>query len=403
MPRTLYVRDVAAVLNPSLGVVRRCTLAALDGRCRVLAPDDTGSLGPGAIVDGIGLVAVPGLLDAHVHWGAAARERWTSAPPSPEEMGGEYAAFLPKERQQCLDCGVTAVVDLGDALDWILGMRAAAAGGLPGPRVYAVGPLFTAPGGHPAGTHYRGNEWLIAQACRQFSPDQEAAAARAVGELASRGVDAIKVVYESGGGTLPRLDEGVLAVVIAAAHRHGLLVHAHVGTCAEALAALERGADVIEHVPAPEGPDGWERVGAALASCQAAICPTLVAAAPHVSQSVLHQMAQWVHRLAIAGVRVHVGTDLGNPGVLPGTSVHDEMALLAQGGMSAGQALAAATAWPADTLSGTAVGQIADGAYADWLLVGRDPLRDIQTLRTPSLVIQGGRVVAGSEQGERAE
>lgn len=386
MAEVLYLSPVDAVLDPATEQVRRCTLAAVDGRCRLLSADDAGSLGAGRVVDGHGIVAVAGLIDAHVHWGAAARDRWAGSSPDPQQMGGEFAAFLPVERAACLESGVTTVKSMGDPVEWILGMRAAVAGGMPGPRVHAVGPIFTAPGGHPAGDVFRGDDWLIAEACRQFGRGHEAAAAEAVEVLARRGVDAIKVVYDSGRGTLPRLDEGVLAAILAAARGRGLRVHAHVGTTEEALAALEMGVEVLEHVPDAAGGDGWDQVASALRTRHAAICPTLVVSVAHVSADVVDSMAAWVSRLAATGVAVHCGTDLGNPGVSVGRSVHEEMALFRQGGMSPGQALAAA------------VGRLADGAHADWVLVRGDPLRDLGVLRHPCLVVQGGRVVAGTER-----
>lgn len=241
----LYLHNVDAVLDPAEGEVRRCTLAAVEGRCRLLGVEDTGSLGPGRALDATGLVAVPGLIDAHVHWGAAAQERWAVAPLSPEAVGDEFAAFLPAERAASLEHGVTTVKSMGDPLDWILGMRAAVAAGMDRPRVYAVGPLLTADGGHPAGDMFRGNDWLIAQARRQFSAGRETAAAKEVVALADRGVDAIKLVYDDGRGTLPRLDEGVLAAATDAAHGCALPVHAHVGTCAEALVLVVLGGRVV--------------------------------------------------------------------------------------------------------------------------------------------------------------
>ena len=400
MGGVLYLRNVDAVLDAAAEKVRRCTLAAVEGQCCLLAPDHGGSVGPGRVLDATGLVALPGLIDAHVHWGAAAQERWAVTPPPAEEMSGEFAAFLPVERAACLKHGVTAVKSMGDPLDWILAMRAAVSGGMDGPRMYAVGPLFTAPGGHPAGDLFRGNSWLIAQSCRQFAAGQETAAAEEVRRLAARGVDAVKVVYDNGCGALPRLDEGVLAAVLAAAHACGLPVHAHVGTCAEALVALENGVDVIEHVPNPQGTDGWDRVAAALRERRAAICPTLVVSAPHVPPEIMGYMAAWVSRLATTGVPVHAGTDLGNPGLVTGAALHDELAWFVRGGMTPGQALAAVTTLPGALLPGA--GRIADGAHADWVLVRGDPLNDLAGLRRPALVVLDGRVVAGTERKEWA-
>ena len=394
----LYMYHVHAVMDLGAGDVRLCTLAATrEGRCRILPTDDTRSLGEGRVFDAQDMVAVPGLIDAHVHWGGAAQERWNAAPPPSAAIGDEVAAFLPRERAACLDHGVTAVQSMGDSLDWILSMRAAVVAGLPGPRVYAVGPIFTAPGGHPAGDLFAGDDALVAEVCRQCPPGEEAAAAAEVRALAALGIDAVKVVFDAARGALPRLDERVLCAIAAAAHGLGLRVHAHVGTTTEALTALELGADRIEHVPDPRDQGaGWDALAAALRARGAAICPTLAVMARFVPPAVVSLMSEWVASLDAAGVPVHAGTDLGNPGLLPGASLHDEMALLAQGGMALGRALAAATAAPGRTLGWPEVGHIADGARADWVVVEGDPLTDLGALRRPAVVVLGGRVVAGA-------
>ena len=393
----LYLRDVWAVLDPRAGDVRRATLGWQDGRCRVLGPEDTSTLGPGTVWDAAGLVAVPGLVDSHVHWGGAATMRQAEAPPDPRGLQADFAAFLPAERLGCLAHGVTTIQSMGDPLDWILAMREAVAGGLPGPRVRAVGPIFTAPEGHPAGDLFRSEPWLGAEVCRQFGPGEGGAAAREVASLALRGVDAIKVAYDGCNGTLPRLDEEVLAAIVAAAHRAGLEVHAHVGSATEALTALRSGVDVCEHVPEADGAGLWERVADAMAEHQAAICPTLVALTAGRGAEAARQAARWVAHLGQRGVPVHAGTDLGNAGVRPGQGLHDELSLLVQGGLSATQALAAAT-----VASGGRSGRSPEGVPADWLLVRGDPLSDLGVLRQPTLVVQSGRVQCGDAGKELA-
>lgn len=396
------MHHVHAVMDPGTGDVRLCTLAATrEGRCRILPTDDTRSLGEGRVFDAQGMVAVPGLIDAHVHWGGAAQERWNAAPPPSAAIGDEGAAFLPRERAACLDHGVTAVQSMGDPLDWILSMRAAVAAGLPGPRVYAVGPIFTAPGGHPAGDLFVSDHALVAEVCRQYAAGEGAAAEAEVRALAARGIDAVKVIFDAARGALPRLDEEVLGTIAAAAHGLGLRVHVHAGTAAEALTALELGADRIEHVPDPRDQDAaWDAVAAALRARGAAICPTLAAMARLVTPAVVSRMSAWVASLDAAGVPVHVGTDIGNPGLLPGAALHDEMALLAQGGMEPGRVLAAATAAPGRTFGTPEVGHIVDGARADWVVVEGDPLTTLGSLRRPALVVLGGAVVAGSARRE---
>ena len=149
----LYVAHVDAVLDPGIEAVGRCTLAAIDGRCRVLADDDTG----------------PGPWGEDAWW--MAEGSWPCrAPSTPTSIGvrprGSGGRPLRRPRRRWSGSSAPSYLWSGRrarrtaarpsrawAIRWIgsWGMRAAVAGGMPGPRVCAVGPIFTAPGGHPAG------------------------------------------------------------------------------------------------------------------------------------------------------------------------------------------------------------------------------------------------------------
>lgn len=81
-----------------------------------------------------------------------------------------------------------------------------------------------------------------------------------------------------------------------------------------------------------------------------------------------------------AGVRVLAGTDIGNPFLVPGASLHDELALLVdEAGFSPLDALRAATIAPARTFAmQDSLGAIAVGQLADLVLLDRNPLDDIR-------------------------
>jgi hypothetical protein len=94
--------------------------------------------------------------------------------------------------------------------------------------------------------------------------------------------------------------------------------------------------------------------------------------------------------LAAAGVPLMTGTDLGTTYLMPGFSVHDELALLVEAGLTPIQALGAATLNPARHLGRHDAGVIARGAVADLLLLDADPLHDIRnTTRINSVFVQG--------------
>jgi len=96
------------------------------------------------------------------------------------------------------------------------------------------------------------------------------------------------------------------------------------------------------------------------------------------------EMARW-------GVRVLAGTDTGNPYVFPGFSLHEELALLVDSGLTPLAALQAAT-WNAAQIMGATKtrGSIAKGKLADLVLLDADPLLDIHnTTRISAVVLQG--------------
>ena len=94
-----------------------------------------------------------------------------------------------------------------------------------------------------------------------------------------------------------------------------------------------------------------------------------------------------------AGGRVTIATDAGENGwPVPGWSVHRELALLVDAGMSPADALRAATLTVAETL-GASDAKIAVGARASFIGVAGDPLTEIGVLRSPELIVWAGEVV----------
>jgi imidazolonepropionase-like amidohydrolase len=93
-----------------------------------------------------------------------------------------------------------------------------------------------------------------------------------------------------------------------------------------------------------------------------------------------------------AGVRLLVGTDAMNTGVIPGFSAHDEMADLVSAGLTPYQALRAATANAADFLAKDGDrGTVAAGQKADLVLLDANPLENIANTRRIAGVMARGR------------
>ena len=90
------------------------------------------------------------------------------------------------------------------------------------------------------------------------------------------------------------------------------------------------------------------------------------------------------------------GTDVLNPFVFPGFSLHDELALLVDAGLTALEALQAATRNPAVFLNTIdSLGTIERGKLADLVLLDADPLADIRNTTRIRAVVLDGQLIDG--------
>ncbi|MDJ0645729.1 MAG: amidohydrolase family protein [Flavobacteriaceae bacterium] len=95
-----------------------------------------------------------------------------------------------------------------------------------------------------------------------------------------------------------------------------------------------------------------------------------------------------------AKVPIVAGTDAGIPVVIPGFSLHDELELLVDYGMTSEEALTSATRLPAEWLEiDKEVGTIEIGKYADLVLLNKNPLENIKNIRTINGVFVNGNWV----------
>jgi imidazolonepropionase-like amidohydrolase len=95
------------------------------------------------------------------------------------------------------------------------------------------------------------------------------------------------------------------------------------------------------------------------------------------------------------GVRLILGTDLPNPGMVAGYSVHDELAALVRAGVSPFDAIAAATRDAGVYMGGDRFGVLTPGARADLILVAANPLADVSRLEAPRRVMVRGSWTVG--------
>jgi imidazolonepropionase-like amidohydrolase len=359
----------------------------VDGN-RIVAVGPEVAAPPGVeTVDGSGKTLLPGLIDAHTHV-------WDGA-----------------QLEQALVFGVTTVLDMFTLPEVLKTLRAD-----PRPEradIRSAGVLATAPGGH--GTQYGFPTPTLTR------PDEAQAW---VDARLAEGSDYVKIVIEDGsavGAKRPTLSRETVAALCKAAHARGKLAVVHVTSLDSARLALEVGADGLVHIFADVMPP--PDFGSGVAGHRAFVVPTLgvlrsvfgkangletdEALAPFLAPDARANLTATfrlrgkgpadaaaafaaVRQLNDAGVPILAGTDAPNPGTTHGASLHGELALFVEAGLTPVQALAAATSTPARVFGLADRGQIAPGRRADLVLVDGDPSSDITATRRIAGVWRGG-------------
>ena len=374
------------------------------------------------IEDLSGRFLIPGLFDSHVHLGGSGGVG-SSLPERSEEREvhdlGAYLAF-----------GVTSVVSLTDDPESLSKLRAFVASAKQrSPRVFFAGASITAPGGHPAEL-FGFVPGLADQLTRQVKTPAEARAA--LRELAGRDVDLIKLVLEPGfpGHPLSRLDLECFKAAVAEAKERGLRTTVHVGTDEDARAAIDAGADGLEHAARGLSKDtialmaakrvtftptltvydfDWKRglIEGKDASATRLVIPEVLeglrdpkgffanmAADSEIVRGLglgFTQGLAAVEAAARAGVVILAGSDAGNPATFHGPALIHELELLARAHVPLPEILLAATSRPANRLGQRTLGRIEKGAVADLVVLGADPLADVTAYRDVQGVYLGGR------------
>ena len=351
------------------------------------------------IVDLAGAYLLPGLWDVHIH---------PEYPNPPGTTVPQLTAWFGQNLMRGLtEAGVTSVrcAGAGHFMDVAWKRAFEDPAGPAGPTVYACGHFLTTTGGH------------FLTSGHALECDGPYGFVEAIREQIKNGVDHIKLNL-SGGIMGPfwdrHLDSFLLPQEIEAAftlcHQRSIPVMAHATNPVAVKAAIFLGARTVEHgyvmdedcitgflengtwyVPTlgithltPSQADNeWEH-----AYCERkALAPDLVRRA----EAAVDQHRAWFQTALEAGVKMALGSD-----VLPlRDSALLELGLWVKDGATPWQALTAATRNAAELCGvGSEVGTIEPGKRGDMIVVGGNPLNDIQNLRRLQMVFKDGRLVA---------
>jgi enamidase len=359
------------------------------------------------VVDLRGLTVMPGLVDCHLHLGGLTRDQPGEAigKVSFIDMASffwDYFRNYAHRRRLAIENGVTTIRSAGDHYPHIIKLRdKIAAGKLVGPRIFAPGPTITAPGGHPAGTIYKGNRYIIENATRQIA--EVSSAREEVRRLVGGGVDCIKAIYSDINPMdithkVPRLSLDVLEALADEAHQHNLRLMVHTGSPKETMDAIKAGADSIEHgiLPGGDSTEFEDDLVKMMLDKGTFFVPTLAIAWANKDAypDLFAGLKTTLRKLHDAEVNMAAGTDSGTPGVVIGKGLHKELELMVEAGISPMEAIMAGTRNAADNLGkANELGTIEPRKLADIIAVSGDPLKDIRDTREIKLVIKDGKIL----------
>ncbi|GKU21303.1 amidohydrolase [Fusarium langsethiae] len=319
------------------------------------------------VVDGRGCTLLPAFIDANIDTATTNADLPT------------FSAY-----------GIGTVLDMSSARADVKAMRAESFSEIGLPTYLASGPIATAQANDGAQIHPR----------REIGVVQSPSAAESwVASLLNGPAksDYIKVLVD-----LPGIDGPTLTALVHAAHRHGKLTVAHSFQTVGYSRALQAGFDIITLVPVNGliETEMAKSIAARNMACIPTLCmaramiPLLIREAGDGMKDLRFEYALAnVKTLYDAGVRICAGTEankISYVNIPIGESLHEEMGLLVQAGLSNVDVLRAATITPATVFGLGDRGEISLGKRADMVLVEGDPLEDITATRRIRKVWIGG-------------
>ncbi len=391
----MAVRIDADILIPGRGdPVSPGTVILEGGVITYAGPSSSAPATPG--VESIEVpVVMPGLWECHAHFVGLDRPDITTQMTEP---AARRAARAVGDLHRTLMGGVTSAREVGgDGLDI---QPAIAAGQVEGPTVYGAGRILSTTGGH-GDVHSIPLDALDTIAHIGMLCDGVAEVTKAVRLNLRRNARVIKIC--ASGGVMSEVDHPIhqqfsheeLVAIVQEAGRAERFVAAHCHGLPGILAALRAGVQTIEHGSYldEEAADMMIAQGAIYVPTRFVI-DTLLGQedklpryAYEKGQMVADHQAGAMKLAISKGVKIAMGTDIFVSGDLYGQNSY-EIKLLQDAGMTALEAIEAATANGPDTLGSQAPlsGQLRQGYDADVIAIDFNPLEDASGWGDPDRV-----------------
>jgi imidazolonepropionase-like amidohydrolase/sugar lactone lactonase YvrE len=408
----LIAGDGSAPIDNSAFVVQNNRFVRIGKKGEITLPQGA------AAVDLSGKTVMPALIEVHAHLGYFKTN--TERRPSAAHFTREQ---LLNDLQQFAYYGVGSVLSLGaDRREVVYQVRDEWRAAPPPntARFFTAGQGLAAPNAGPAGE--------LENAV--YPVTSEADARKDVQELAAHKVDGwVKIWHDSRRGKMPL---PVIQAIIDEAHKQKLRVAAHIQELQDFKDLLRMGIDVLAHptwrqesVP----PVDDELIALLKEHPNVFMCTTfwtprnqIYGARPEwIDEPILNEtfspqeikalenpstprdaaekwatgrVPQAMKTLKLAGVGFVLGTDMGGGGAgYYGFSSHVEMESMVKAGLTASEAIVAATRNSARMLGIDDLGTIAAGKTADFIVLDANPLDNIANTRRISNVYLGGQLV----------
>ncbi|MEY2488075.1 MAG: hypothetical protein QOC70_17 [Verrucomicrobiota bacterium] len=434
---TLINPGTAKVVPNALVLVEGDHISAIGDQATAISTKDA------KVVDCKGKFILPGYIDTHVHFFQSG-DIYTrpdavdlTAIRSYKDEVAWVKRNLPDTLARYLRCGITSVVDVGGPF-WNFEARKIANSTAKAPRVAAAGPLISSVSRPQLDL---GDPPIV----RIDTPEQGREMVR---KLAAQNPDYVKIWYIVNAENPVEKFRPIVRAVVEESHARKLRVAVHATELEAARTAVEEGADLLVHSVTDKLVDEpfvkllkekgtiltptlvvFERYGRAFANklnltpeekkwgipeviasldvtkIPADKMPERIKTALANPDAVLDRIGKTydialknLKTLEDAGITIAAGTDAGNIGTIHGPALFREFQLMKEAGLTPMQILQCATANAAKTFggeTGSRIGTIEPGKFADLVILRTNPVDDIAHSSDIDSVMKNGILYSG--------